>query len=87
MVLFEYAEALLLGHYYLTRSGFELAAEHTEEGRLSCAVCADNAVAVAVCEFKIYIFKKCGAAELHTHISYCYHIYSFRKSKFSFAEF
>ena len=51
VVLLENAKAFLLGHNDLTGSGFELAAEHTEEGRLSCAVCADNAVAVAVCEF------------------------------------
>ena len=81
MVLLEDAEALLLGHYHLTRGRLKVSAEYAEKCGLACAVCADDTIAVAVCEFKVYVFEKRRAAELDADIADCYHSTSVSSDK------
>ena len=57
MILLQERKALSWGDGYFSFRRLKLAGQNLKEGRFSCTVCADQAVAAALRELDIYIFK------------------------------
>ena len=77
VILLEDAHAEIFRDRDLTGGGFQLTAENFQECGFSGTVCADDAIAVAGIELKVYIFKQRVAAELQTDIGNSNHIVPF----------
>ena len=57
MILLQEGETLSRGNDDFAIGGIQLAGQNLQEGRLSCAVGSDKAVAVALGKFDIDIFE------------------------------
>ena len=63
LILAQNGKSLVFAERYTTRRGLHFAAQKLEKGRFTCAVCADDTVAVAGGEFDIDILKELAPAE------------------------
>ena len=74
VVLLEYAHARLGRDGYRAGGRVEVARQDAQEGGLARAVRADNAVAVALREFQVYVLEQRLAAEVQTQFANIDHV-------------
>ena len=85
VVLLQNAHPLILGDHHLAGGRLQIPGEDPQEGGLSGAVGADDAVAVAGNELQLHVLEQGLAAEVHAYIVDCDHvgILSSRSPRFS----
>ncbi len=57
MILLQHGEPLAGSDDHVSFCGFQIAGENLQKGRFSGAVCTDEAIAVALGEFDVYILE------------------------------
>ena len=81
VILLEHGDPLGFGDDDLPGGRLQIPAENPQEGGLACTVGADDAVAVAVGEFQIHIFKEGIAPELKAYVGNSNHGTSFLRCR------
>ena len=81
VVLLQYGQTFAWSQFYSTLIRLKVATNSSKESRLSCTICANDTVDIAVCKLKVNVFIQDSLSELDSKIADCYHfcVYLFIK--------
>ena len=75
VVLFQNAKALSRLHLDGSLVGFQIAADGSQQGRLSCAIGTNDAIDVTTCKLQIDVLVERLFTKLDSQICNCYHVF------------